>query len=186
MTTWIVRAASLYVFNVVVLVLIGLLLPPVNVGWSVLWAAVVLTLVTLLLKPVLNKAFSNATKGSRGKGSEKAVQYVSVFVVALILWVLTVMFSGVNVRGWFWGYIIPPIVLLIAWVIYDVIDDRVEAKAGELYDGVESQFRGQRAPASEQAAPTVTPEQQAATERARAELRDDLTPEQQKMLDDLG
>lgn len=39
MKTWIVRFVSLYVFNVVVLLVIGLL-TPAHVGWAVLWSAI--------------------------------------------------------------------------------------------------------------------------------------------------
>ena len=42
--------------------------------------------------------------------------------------------SGVSVAGWFWGYVLPPVILLIGWAVYDAIDDRVEGHAGALYD----------------------------------------------------
>ncbi|WP_175985754.1 hypothetical protein [Microbacterium tenebrionis] len=109
MKSWLIRAVSLYVFNVVVLLLIGLLMRSVSVGWDALWAAVILTLATLALKPVLLKAFRGAASksaSSRTKVGEKIVQYVLVFVVELIVWVLTVLLSGVDVRGWFWGYVL--------------------------------------------------------------------------------
>ena len=38
MKTWIVRFVSLYVFNVVVLLVIGLL-TPAHVGWAAIWAS---------------------------------------------------------------------------------------------------------------------------------------------------
>jgi len=137
MKTWVVRFVSLYVFNVVVLLLIGLLLPQVRVGWAALWAGIVLTAATLWLKPLITRLFTGSaakTASQRTRTGEKLVQYGIVFVVELIIWILVVVFSGVDVRGFFWGYVLPPIILLIAWIVYDVVDDRIEGSAGELYD----------------------------------------------------
>jgi hypothetical protein len=183
MKKWIVRVVSLYAFNVVVLLLIGLLMSSVRVGWNALWASVVLTAVTLGIKPMLIRAFRGAAARSastRTKVGEKVVQYGLVFVAELIVWVLTVWFSGVDVRGWFWGYVLPPIYLLIAWVIYDQIDDRLEAKAGAVFDTVQSRVRGRSVPAAS-APSTPSP----ASRVGRDELNDGLTPEQRRMLDEL-
>lgn len=183
MRNWLIRAVSLYVFNVVVLLLIGLLMRSVSVGWHALWASVVLTLATLALKPLLLKAFRGAaakSTGTRTKVGEKTVQYALVFVVELIVWVLTVLLSGVNVNGWFWGYVLPPVYLLIAWVIYDLIDDRIEAKTGEVIGTVSSRMKRSDAAASAPAAAVSTE-----SKIGRDEVSDGLTPEQRRMLDEL-
>lgn len=188
MKKWAVRAVSLYVFNVVVLLLIGWLMSSVSVGWNALWAAVILTLATLALKPTLLKVFRGAAAKSsqtRTKVGEKVVQYVLVFIVELIVWVLTVLLSGVNVHGWFWGYVLPPVYLLIAWVIYDLIDDRVEAKAGAVFDSVQSKVKGGRASTTESSDATASEPPSAATRTAGDELADGLTPEQRRMLNEL-
>ena len=185
MKSWLIRAVSLYVFNGVVLLLIGLLMSSVSVGWNVLWAAVVLTLATLALKPMLLKAFRGAaakSAGTRTKIGEKIVQYVLVFVVELIVWVLTVLLSGVNVSGWFWGYVLPPLYLLIAWVVYDQIDDRIEAKTGEVIGSVSSRMKRSGAAAS---SPSSSAAEAPASKIGRDELADGLTPEQRRMLDEL-
>ncbi|MGV9194929.1 hypothetical protein ACQ143_11355 [Microbacterium sp. MC2] len=186
MKTWIVRTVSLYVFNVVVLLLIGLLLPTVRVGWAALWAALVLTLATIWLKPLITKLFTGSaakSAGSRTKAGEKLVQYGIVFVVELIVWIVVVLLSGVDVRGFFWGWVLPPLLLLLAWVVYDQIDDRVEARAGDLYD----RATGRRVDAGSGTAGSVPPAPESPAARAgRDELKDGLTPEQRKMLDDLG
>ncbi|MDT9136238.1 hypothetical protein RSW15_24185, partial [Escherichia coli] len=65
---------------------------------------------------------------------EKLVQFGIVFVVQWIISVLVVWLSRVNVDGWFWGWVLPPLALLLAWIVYDAIDDRVESHAGVLYD----------------------------------------------------
>ena len=189
MKNWLIRAASLYVFNVVVLLLIGLLMRSVSVGWNALWASVILTLATLALKPALLKAFRGAAARSadtRTRVGEKVVQYVLVFVVELIVWVLTVLLSGVDVSGWFGGYVLPPIYLLIAWVVYDQIDDRIEAKTGEVIGSVSARIKrsdaAASAPSSGAASSTSTSPE---SKIGRDELNDGLTPEQRRMLDEL-
>lgn len=182
MKNGIVRFVSLYVFNVVILLAIGLIMTSVRVGLHALWASVILTLAALFLKPLLAGAFRKSAARSaaeRTRAGEKVVQYVLVYAVELIIWVLTVWFSGVSVRGFFWGYILPPLVLLIGWVIYDQVDDRMRAKTGELYDTVRTKVRGESP--VEPAAP-----ESPATGAGRAELKDGLTPEQRRMLDELG
>ncbi|MGO2521267.1 MAG: hypothetical protein ACTH8F_14185 [Microbacterium sp.] len=186
MKNWAIRAVSLYVFNVAVLLLIGLLMRSVSVGWNALWASVVLTLATLALKPTLLRLFrGSAAKSaqSRTRIGEKAVQYGLVFVAELIIWVLTVILSGVDVRGWFWGYVLPPVYLLIAWVIYDLVDDRIEAKTGAVIGSVTSKARRTDAAAAASREPSAAPSPQATA--GRDELNDGLTPEQRRMLDGL-
>ncbi|GAA5038770.1 hypothetical protein ACFQRL_01925 [Microbacterium fluvii] len=183
MKTWIVRFASLYVFDVAVLLVVGWLLPSVSVGWAALWAALLLTALTLWVKPVISRWFSSRAAKSaheRTKAGEKLVQFALVFIVELIVWVLVVLLSGVNVRGFFWGWVLPPIALLIAWIIYDAIDDKVEARAGALYDSATGGIRGSKTDAA-----ATSPASPAAAE-GRAELNDGLTAEQRRMLDDLG
>jgi hypothetical protein len=183
MRAWLIRFVCLYVFDVVVLLLIGVLLPSVSVGWSVLWAAVLLTAATLWIKPLITKWFRSMAARSaaqRTKAGEKVVQFALVLVVAAIIWVLTVIFTGVRVNGWFWGYVIPPFLLLVAWIVYDAIDDRVEARAGRLYD--RARGRDTATDAAPPAPSVPSPQEQA----GRRELDDGLTDEQRRMLDELG
>ena len=181
MKAWIVRFASLYAFNVIVLFAIGLLLPSVSVGWAALWASVILTVAALWLKPLISKLFTGAARKSahqRTGAGERVVRYGIVFLVELIMWVLVVILSGVHVGGFFWGWILPPVLLLIAWAIYDAVDDRVHKRASDLYDTV----TGRRAAgaAGDEAVGG------AAATAVRPELDDGLTPEQRTMLEDLG
>ncbi|MDL9978951.1 hypothetical protein [Microbacterium candidum] len=137
MKAWVVRFASLYVFDVVVLLLIGAILPSVRVGWAALWASVILTALTVWIKPALTNGFRKRaakTARDRTKAGEAVVQGVLVFLVELLVWLVVVWFSGVRVTGFFWGYVLPPLFLLVAWAIYSAIDDRIEARAGALYD----------------------------------------------------
>ncbi|WP_226532239.1 hypothetical protein [Microbacterium paraoxydans] len=185
MKTVLVRFAALYVFDVAVLLLIGVLLPGVSVGLHALWASVVLTLAALFVKPLLAGAFRRSAAKSaaeRTRAGEKVVQYALVYLVELIIWVLTVWLSGVRASG-FWGFVLPPVALLVGWVIYDRVDDRMRAKAGEVYDSVQAKVTGRsRSTPAHTADTSASPE----TAAAQEELRDGLTPEQRRMLDELG
>ncbi|WEK62412.1 MAG: hypothetical protein P0Y60_06585 [Candidatus Microbacterium colombiense] len=189
MKNGIVRFAALYVFNVAVLLLIGLLFPGVSVGWNVIWAAVILTLAALFVKPTVGAAFRRSAAKSaaeRTKIGEKLLQYVLVYLVELIVWVLTVWLSGVRASG-FWAFVLPPLFLLFGWMIYDQIDDRLRAKASELYDVVQGKVQSRRTSGPARADAPASPTAEAPeTAAARAELQDGLTPEQRRMLDELG
>ncbi|MBV0894232.1 hypothetical protein [Microbacterium sp. NC79] len=184
MKTWVVRFGSLYVFNVVVLWLIGALIPRVYVGWSALWGAVILTAATIFVKPAVTKFLKNATSNSSksmSAGVQKAIEYGIVFVVALVVWILVRIFSGVYTWDFFTGILLPPVVLLAAWFIYDMIDDRIEKVAGDLYDKAESAVNEKNAGAQ----PASPSPESPATRAARDELKDGLTPEQRRMMEDL-
>jgi len=183
MKNWIVRFAALYVFNLAVLLLIGLLTPGVNVGWGVLWASVILTAGVIWLKPLIHKWFASMTEKSasrRNKAGETFVRIGLVFAVELVLWILVVWFSGVAVHNWLFGYILPPVFLLIAWAIYDAIDDRLHERAGVIYDRASAKIgRSTDAASPTPASPTAAP-------ATKPEPHDGLTAEQRRMLDELG
>jgi hypothetical protein len=183
MKKWVVRFLSLLLFNVVVLLVIGWL-TPARVRWSALWAGVILTALTIWIKPLIHQLFQSMaarSAGQRTKIGEKLVQGALVFIVALLVWIVTVVLSGVIVGGWFWGYLLPPVIILIGWAIYDAIDDRVEGHAGALYD------KATGAKAAGSAAATATSALPSAeTAAGRRELQDGLTDEQRRMLDELG
>jgi hypothetical protein len=181
MKKWVVRFLSLLVFNILVLLIIGWF-TPARVGWAALWAGVILTALTIWVKPLIHRLFQRMTQGSahqRTKVGEKFVQGALVFLVALIVWILTVVFSGVSAGGWFWGYVLPPVIILVGWAVYDAIDDRVEGSAGALYD----RATGVKATDAASSAPSIP---SAATAVGRRELQDGLTEEQRRMLDELG
>lgn len=188
MKKWIVRFVSLLVFNIVVLLVIGFL-TPARVGWSALWAGIVLTAITIWIKPAVQRWFrSMAAKSAsqRTKAGEKVVEFLLAFALAFLVWIVTVLLSGVTIGGGFfgafWGYVIPPVILLIGWAIYDAIDDRVEAHAGALYDKASG---GRSATDPESSTPRI-PQNPEAAAAGRRELNDGLTDEQRRMLDELG
>ncbi len=181
MRKWVVRFASLLAFNIVVLLVIGWL-TPARVGWSAVWAGIILTAATIWIKPIVIKVFqSMAAKSAsqRTKAGEKVVQFFLVLIVALIVWIMTVLLSGVSAGNWFWGYILPPVILVIGWAVYDAIDDRVEAHAGALYD----RATGAKAATPDASAPAIP---SPAAQAGARELKDGLTEEQRRMLDELG
>ncbi|MDT0141216.1 hypothetical protein [Microbacterium sp. PRC9] len=185
MKKWVVRFLSLLVFNIVVLLIVGWL-TPARVGWAALWAGIVLTALVIWIKPLVEKWFrSMAAKSAnqRTRAGEKLVEFLLAFAVAFLVWIVTVVFTGVSIGGGifgaFWGWVIPPVILLIGWAIYGAIDDKVEAHAGTLYD----KATGSKAAGTDAAAPPIpSPEASA----ARRELNDGLTDEQRRMLDELG
>jgi len=182
MKAWFVRFVSLYVFNVAVLLIVGWIMPAVRVGFAALWAGLILTAATIWLKPLIRKAFTGMAAKSaneRTKFGETLVQWGLVFIVELIVWIAVVLFSGVHVRGFFWGWVLPPIALLIAWAIYAAIDDRVEAKTSAIF-GMATDGRSESVDAAGTSAPPSP-----AADAGRRELRDGLTDEQRKLFDEL-
>ncbi len=185
MKKWIVRFVSLLVFNVLVLLLIGFL-TPARVGWAALWAGFVLTVLVIWIKPLVTRWFRSIaarSAGNRTRAGEKLVELVLALAVALVIWIGTVVLTSVSVGGGlfggFWGYVLPPVILLIGWAVYDVIDDRVEARAGALYDRA---ARGR--PAATDASSPAIPRREASASRPVS--HDGLTDEQRRMLDELG
>lgn len=182
MKKWIVRFVSLLVYNVGVLLLIGAL-TSARVGWAALWAGIVMTALVIWVKPLVTNWFgSMAAKSAsqRTKAGELLVQSLLAFAVAFVVWIGTVLLSRVSVGG-FWGWVLPPVLLLAGWAIYAAIDDKLEAQTASLYDRAESGIRRGRTSTAD-ATPSPSPE----TRAARAELNDGLTPEQRRMLDELG
>ena len=186
MKAWLVRFGSLYVFNVVVLVIIGAVLPTVRVGWAAIWASLILTLATIWIKPALTGWFRRRAAKSaheRTRIGEASVQGGLVFLVELLIWIVVVWLSPVVVAGWFWGYLLPPLLLLLAWAIYAAVDDRIEGHAGALYDKATGSPVDASSPAGAvPSAPTVTAPK---VERPARDPYEGLTAEQRKMLDEL-
>lgn len=191
MRTWIVRFVALYAFNVIVLLLIGALFPSVRVGFAALWASILLTAATLWIKPAARRLIDRWTQGVRSTATatlQKVLEYATAFVVALAMWFIVVALSSVTARG-LWGYVLPALALLVAWVIYDLVDDRFEKTTADLID--RGTARGTPAPTpTSGSAPTGStspaPPRTPASDSGRRELNDGLTDEQRRMFDELG
>ena len=181
MKNWLIRFATMLVFNIAVLLLIVLLVPGVRGAWGVLWGGVILTLATMWIKPLLTRMFTNHAQRKSARMSRlglKSLNALFVFLVALIVWVLTVLLSQIHVSGFFFGWILPPVALLLGWFIYDAVDDKLEAQANRLYDSATGAARPE-APVT----PTTPP---VPTAPPRVLKDDGLTEEQRRMFDDLG
>ena len=195
MKKWVVRFASLLVFNILVLLVVGWL-TPARVGWAAVWAGIVLTALVIWIKPLVERWFrSMAARSSaqRTKAGEKLVEFFLAFAVAFLVWIATVLFTGVSIGGGifgaFWGWVLPPVILIIGWAIYGAIDDKVEGHAGALYDratGTKAVAADAGSSASADGTPRAYPGAAPATDAGRRELNDGLTDEQRRMLDELG
>jgi hypothetical protein len=151
MKRWVVRVGTAFVFNVLVLLVILWLVPAVHGTWSVLWASLVFTLATLFVKPFFHRFFLAQGERLRDRNAAwlkgKLLTYLVSYVVALAIWILTVVFSGIHVSGLWWGWVAPPLIVLVGWIVYDQLDDALESKAGELYDAAEEKLTGNEPPA---------------------------------------
>lgn len=192
MKSWIVRFASLYAFNVVVLLVIGLF-TPARVGFHAIWAAVIMTLAEVFVKPFVQRRFSAAAARSaagRTRTGEAVVQGAIVLGVAAVVWALTLLLTRVSTGGsWFWAWVLPPVIITIGWFVYARVVTRVETTAGGLYDRAEAGIRGARGRGSSvgtagsaPAAPSPSPRSTSGTKSAP----DGLTPEQRRLFDELG
>ena len=114
----------------------------------------------------------------RTRAGEKLVEALLAFAVAFLVWIGTVLLTGVSIGGGifgaFWGYVLPPVFLLIGWAIYGAIDDKVESQAGALYD----RATGTKTVAADAAAPAAP---RPASSAARSERDDGLTEEQERI-----
>jgi hypothetical protein len=181
MKQWLVRFVVLLVFNVLVLLVIGWL-TPADVGWAALWAGIVLTFLTMWVRPLLTGWLSGGaakSDGQRTKAGRGVVRVGIVLLIAFIVWIVTVWLSGVSAGLNPLAYILPPVILAIGWWIYDMIAQRAEHHAGVLYD----KATGAQVGATDTATPAVSSPESAA---GRRELQDGLTDEQRRMLDELG
>lgn len=134
MKKWVVRFITLLVYNLIVLFVIGWL-TPAHVGWGALWAAVVMTVLVIWVRPLVAKWFgsmADKSKAQRTKLGEMAVRALLSVAVAFVVWTVTVLVSGVTVSGWFWGWILPPLILLAGWGVYALINDAAERKTAQL------------------------------------------------------
>ena len=189
MRAWVVRFASLYVFNVVVLLLIGAFTPGVRVGWAAFWSGVVLTAATIWVKPLIHRFFRSLaarSSATRSRLSEKLVQYLLVLAVAVVVWILVVVLTGVNVSGffWFWGWVSPPLFLTVAWAVYDLVDDGIEARAGRLYDRATTRG-GRGATDAAPDAPSIPAPPRGDAASAPRDPYEGLSAEQRRMFDGL-
>lgn len=142
MRNWIVRIGAAFVFNILLLLVIIWVTPGVHGAWGVLWASLVFTLATLFLKPVFAQVVGAQGKKLEGRTTwlkGKTLVYLVSYVVALLIWIVTVALSGVSLHS-FWAWVLPPLLVLLGWVVYDQLDDAFERKAVEVYDAARARM----------------------------------------------
>lgn len=142
---WVVRFGTLLVFNLLVLLIIVLFMRSVHGRpLGLLWAALVLTVATLWIKPALMRFARNRADGAsanRDRAGQRFFAYLAVFAVAFVIWIGMILVTDVRVTGWFWGYLVPPLALLVAWFVYDLVDERLEEQSGRVYDAATRAIR---------------------------------------------
>ncbi|WP_223693568.1 phage holin family protein [Leifsonia poae] len=136
MRKWVLLVGVAFVINLILLLVVVLLLPQVKGGIGVLWAAIVLTAATVLIKPALTTFLTNRGTRLQSRASwlrGKTLTYLVDLVVTFAVFWIAVVFSSVRITsfwGWFWGTLI----LWAGFIVYDLFEDRIRKRAGDLYD----------------------------------------------------
>lgn len=135
-----IRIAIALVFNAITL-WVASVLPGVRLGAGFLWAVVVFTAATLLVKPLILVLFHRRHAQQADRRTwilSKALTVVAGLLATFAILVVTSLFSnGFTINGII-GWIAATVVIWLASFIYDFVDDGLEAKANELLGGAAS------------------------------------------------
>jgi hypothetical protein len=136
MKKWLLLIGLAFLVNLVLLLVVILFLPQVKGGFGVLWAAIILTAGTLLVKPALSTFLTK--KGTelqpraawlRGNTLIYLVEFITTFVIFLIC----VLLSSVQVTD-IWGWIFGTVILYSGTLTYHLFEGRIRAYASTAYD----------------------------------------------------
>lgn len=134
---WVIRLVSLYIFSFVAFLLLGFINSSFSNGFfHLFWSALIFTLATVFVKPIVSSFAQKTAEGlKQGKTSTAArvIEYVAVFAVALVIWLILSVLGAAQNPHWF-SWILSPVLLLVAWAIYDVVDEKIEAQVAKGYD----------------------------------------------------
>ncbi|KUR66241.1 MULTISPECIES: hypothetical protein [Paenarthrobacter] len=137
-----VKIAIALVFNAITL-WVASVLPGVRLGSGFLWAVVVFTAATLLVKPLVAGLLRRRWDHRQQAGGQerrtwlmtKASTLGASLLATLAVLILTSLFSqGFAITSLF-GWIAATIVIWLASFIYDFVDDGLEARAHQLLGG---------------------------------------------------
>lgn len=132
-----IRIAIALVFNAITL-WVASVLPGVRLGAGFLWAVVVFTAATLLVKPLILAFFHRRhakRPDRRTRLLTKVLTVAAGLLATLAILVLTSIFSnGFSING-FVGWVAATVVIWLASFIYDFVDDGLEARAHQLLGG---------------------------------------------------
>ncbi|WP_347107727.1 hypothetical protein AAHB33_12045 [Paenarthrobacter sp. S56] len=132
-----VRIAIALVFNAITL-WVASVLPGVRLGAGFLWAVVVFTAATLLVKPAVLGLLHGHLTTRRDRSSwlrGKAATLSAGLLTTLAVLVITSLFSNAfRITGVF-GWVAATVVIWLASLIYDFVDDGLEARAHQFLGG---------------------------------------------------
>lgn len=142
---WVIRLVSLYAFSFVAFLVMGLVMPSFRIGfWHTFWAALIFTLATVFVKPIVS-SFAQKTAAGLQQGKTplvaRIIEYVAVYIVAVIIWIIVTMLTSLHNTG-FWSFLIAPLFLWVAWIVYDIVDETIERAVGKGYDAAARKFDG--------------------------------------------
>ncbi|WP_426996118.1 hypothetical protein [Pseudarthrobacter sp. N5] len=140
MKVWAIRIGIALIFNAITL-WVASVLPGIRLGGGFLGAVAIFTAATLLIKPLIT---SFLTRRGEGLGSRatwlrgKALTVIVGLLATLGILMLTGIFSsGFNISG-LTGWVLATVVIWAASLVYDFVDDGLEARARKLIDGISS------------------------------------------------
>ncbi len=143
--TWTIRLVSLYIFSYLAFLVMGLFSTAFRIGpLSALWAALIFTLATVFVKPIV-ESFARKTaeglKAGQSSTAAKIIEYVAVYAVAVVIWIIISMLSSLSTHN-FWNLLTAPLFLLVAWVLYSILDDTIEKYVAKGYDAAVDKLNG--------------------------------------------
>ncbi|WP_115788763.1 hypothetical protein [Arthrobacter silvisoli] len=141
MKAWAIRTAIAFVFNAITL-WAAAILPGVRLGDGFLWVVLLFTTASLLLRGAASAVFRrlDAQRPDGGlPGRSKAARKVLVGAAGLalsfgVLWFTTLFAGGFSINGTV-GWVLAAVVVWLASIIFDAVDDGLENKAQQLLGG---------------------------------------------------
>jgi uncharacterized membrane protein YvlD (DUF360 family) len=139
MKTWGIRIGLALVANIITL-WIASIIPGFHINnfGAFVIAAIIFTLATLFVKPIIVKFLTNQAGkySSRSKYlAGKSLTYiVGIVATGVIVWLTWLISRGIGFNVF--GFIIGTIIIWAASLVYDIVDDRLEARVGAIVDDV--------------------------------------------------
>jgi|GEM_PF-2268351 len=142
MKAWAIRTAIAFVFNAITL-WAAAILPGVRLGDGFLWVVLLFTAAGLLLRGAASAVFRrlDGTQGpdggrlGRSKAARKALLGAAGLALSFgVLWLTTLFAGGFTINGTI-GWVLATVVVWLASIIFDAVDDGLENKAQQLLGG---------------------------------------------------